>query len=269
MVRPKKITVLAGSFVHATTRQFKALAAQAPSHYEFSIQEGPETFLQLGDTDLLIIAGLYWTGSTTVKWTKPEPYRSPSDAEKQGLRNYIENGGAVLGFHGGIASFDDWAEFSRLIGYGWNWCITTHGPVQDYRVYAVGYTSWLSWTLRDNPNESPAEFTICDENYFNIQINPGVQYRTHLKMDCGPVQLPVLLSCTGNHVPGAGRSAYFALGHDERAHTHPKFRETLFSTISWLLGESEDLPPGNCRNRQEEECGEAHEALPAWAVAAR
>jgi type 1 glutamine amidotransferase len=222
--------------------QFTAHAAQAPEHYEIAVMEGPETLLHLKGTDLLIVAGLYWTGSPTVKWTTPVPYRTPTECEKEALRLYIQGGGAVLGFHGGIASFDDWPEFSQLIGYGWNWAITTHGPVQDYRVYAAGATPWLGWTHAVDTASSagPAEFTLCDENYFNIQLNPGVQYQTHLKMDCGAVQLPMLLSCNGNHFPGAGRSAYLALGHDERAHSHPMFQATLWDTIGWLLGERPD-----------------------------
>ena len=222
----KIITVLAGEFVHQTTTQFRWLAARAPEGLTFRIIEGPEAFEQLGDTDLLIVAGLYWTGSPTVTWTTQVPYTPPNEVQKQGLRAYSASGRPILAFHGGIASFDDWPEFGKLLGYGWHWSITTHGPRKEYRVYPQG----------DHPTVAGvSEFQIVDENYYNVQIQPGASYATHLKMDCGDLQLPMLLTCDGKHVSGAGRSAYLALGHDMNAVENPAFLPVFQNTLDWLL----------------------------------
>jgi type 1 glutamine amidotransferase len=140
--------------------------------------------------------------------------------------DYVGSGRPVLAFHGGIASFDDWPEYGRLLGFAWHWDITTHGPVKEYRVYPVNNESPLT--------EGVPEFLITDESYFNVQLVPGVRYETHLLMECGDLRLPMLLTTQGDRVAGAGRAAYLALGHDMRAVEHPAVAQLLWNTIRWL-----------------------------------
>lgn len=226
----KIITVLAGEWVHQTTTQFRWLARRAPSGLEFRIVEGPAAFEQLADTDLFIAAGLHWTGSPHVTWTAPVPYVAPTEAQKAGFAAYVASGRPMLGFHGGIASFDDWPGFGRLLGYAWHWDITTHGPFKEYLVRPAAEAHPVIAGVN--------EFRVSDGNYYNIQLQPGARYRTHLRMDCGDTQQPMLLTCDGGHVPGAGRSAYLALGHDMRAVEHPSVQKILWNTLSWLLARS-------------------------------
>lgn len=220
------ITFLAGSFVHQATAQARFLADHAPAGYEFAIFESAEALEHLAGTDVLVVSGLFWTGSTTVTWTTPERYVPPTEAQREGLRAYVRRGGAILGLHGGIASFNDWPEFGTLLGFAWNWHITTHGPIKDYTVNPCGEPH----PVRDGIES----FHIHDENYYGLQLCPGVPYATHLKMDCGDVQLPMLLTTEGGRAPGAGRAAYFALGHDERATTNPAFQRLFWNCLGWL-----------------------------------
>ena len=215
-----KILVLGGEFVHPTTTQFRYLAERAPDGYEFEIVEGPEALERLPEADVFVAAGLYWTGGETVTWTEPVPYRGPNEAQRQALRDYVAALKPILSLHGGIASFYDWPEFGTLLGFAWHWDITSHGPVQEYRVYPTG-SSPLT--------QGVDEFRIVDENYFNVQLVPGASYATHLKMDCGDLQLPMLMTCA------ARNAAYLALGHDMRAVEHPAFQRLLWNTTAWLL----------------------------------
>lgn len=225
-MKNKTITVLAGQTVHPTTEQFHWLSERAPDGYTFQIHEGAQTFRHLADTDLFIAAGLYWTGSANVK-RNPAPYTPPSDKEKEALRDYIESGRPVLAFHGGIASFNDWPDYGRMLGFAWHWDITKHGPIKAYRVYPK--------ETNHPAIEGVEAFETIDENYFNVQLNLGVSYQTHLMMDCGNVQLPMLLTSDGNHYPSAGPSAYLALGHDMQAIDNPGFQTVFWNAIKWLL----------------------------------
>jgi type 1 glutamine amidotransferase len=223
----KTLTVLAGNFVHPTTRQFRAFAASAPHGLALRVVEDASAFDQLDDTDLLIVAGLHWTASPSVTWTTPVPYHPPTEAQKEALRAYAARGRPVLSVHGGIASYDDWPEFGDLLGFSWHWDLTTHGPVKEYRVYPVNYDSALARAI--------GEFRITDENYFNVQGRPGARYTTHLRLDAGDCQLPALI--TGAGLAGGGRRAYLALGHDERSTDHPSYAPVLWRTVAWLLGD--------------------------------
>ena len=223
----KNVVVLAGNFIHKTTDQFNELAQHAPANIRLNIIEGPVAMERLDDADLLITAGLFWTGSTTATWTTPVPYVPATPAQRAGLERYVRSGRPVLGFHGGIASFDDWPEFGRLLGFRWDWRITTHGPITTYRITP---------TAVEHPITRGVEpFELFDENYYGIQIQPDVEYQTLLKMDCGPVQLPMLMTGSGGRVPGSGKTAYLALGHDHRATQDARLIELLFRTINWLL----------------------------------
>lgn len=220
-----RLSVLAGDFGHPATAQFEKLAAATTDRYAFTLADGPELFTALDNTDLLVVAGLFWTGSETVTWTAPRPYTPLTTAQRDGFAAYVASGRPVFAVHGGIASFDDWPDFGRLLGFAWHWGFTFHGPVKDYRVYPVS---------PDNPLTGDLDpFTITDENYFNVQLVPGAAYETHLKMDCGEVQLPMLVTTEG-HVPGAGRSAWLGLGHDHRATDHPAWRLLFDRTVAWL-----------------------------------
>src|SRR4028119_410246 len=97
------ITVLAGQFVHPTTTQFRAFADSAPAGHTLRVIEDASAFDQLADTDLLVVAGLHWTGSPSVTWTTPVPYLPPSETQKSALRDYAASGRPVLSIHGGIA----------------------------------------------------------------------------------------------------------------------------------------------------------------------
>ncbi|HEX8371546.1 MAG TPA: ThuA domain-containing protein [Chthoniobacterales bacterium] len=227
------ITVLAGEFVHPTTTQFSAFADTAPAAHTLRIIEDASAFDHLDDTDLLVVAGLHWTGSPSVTWTEPVPYLPPTEAQKAALRAYIASGRPVLSVHGGIASYDDWPEFGDLLGISWHWDLTTHGPVKEYRVYPEKRDSALAADV--------GEFHIVDENYFNVQGRPGVRYVTHLKLDAGDCQLPALLTTDGRGLPGGGRRAYLALGHDQRSTDHPAYAPVLWRTVAWLLGDDAAL----------------------------
>lgn len=221
----KRIVALAGEFVHQTTTQLRTLAAADPQTYDFELYESPEALLRLEEADLFIAAGLYWTGSPHVTWTQPADYTPPTEQEKEGLRAYVASGRPVLGFHGGIASFDDWPEFGKLLGFAWHWDITTHGPYQTYRIYP---TQSAHPVIKDIE-----EFETEDENYFNIQLQLGASYQTHLKMDCGPTQQPMLVTLE-QHTVGGGKRAYLALGHDLRSISSNGFQKAFWNTLEWL-----------------------------------
>lgn len=222
----RKIVVLAGEFVHRTTTQFRWLSSLAPKDYSFALYEEASALEHLEEADLFIAAGLYWTGSPKVTWTDPVPYVTPNEQQRAGLRNHVLRGKPVMGFHGGIASFDDWPEFGQLLGFAWHWNITTHGPYQEYLISPTGSNHPVAANL--------TEFQTQDENYYNLQIQLGAVYTTHLKMNCGSTQQPMLMTLD-KHPLGGGKAAYLGLGHDQRSIEPPGFQKAFWNTLAWLI----------------------------------
>lgn len=223
----KIITVLGGEFIHQTSTQFHWLSKRAPAGWTFRIHDSATALEDLPEADLFIAAGLHWSGSETVPWTDPAPYIPPTEPQKAGLRDYVTSGRPVLGFHGGIASFDDWPEFATLLGFQWHWSITTHGPRQRYDVYPVE---------REHPvMQGVEDFRLLDENYHHIQLLPGIKYETLARMNCGDFQLPMVMTCPPGRLSGAGLAGYFALGHDMVALEHPMCERIFWNLCHWIM----------------------------------
>jgi len=225
-MKKKIITALAGEFVHPTTRQLRQLAGSAPNGVELRIYDDAEAFNHLEDSNLFLAAGLHWTQSPTVTWTESCPYLPPTEIQKNKLRAYAASGKPIFSLHGGIASYDDWPEYGQLLGFAWHWDVTTHGPVKEYRIYP---------SLEGSPLNVCGEFRITDENYYNVQVNLGAAYETHLKIDCGDVQLPALITSDGTDQIGGGRRAWLALGHDLHSISNPVFPKIFWSTVASLI----------------------------------
>jgi type 1 glutamine amidotransferase len=135
----------------------------------------------------------------------------------------------LLGWHGGIASYDDWLDFGLLIGFRWDWLVTAHTVIRE-------------WDVKVQPNGHPVlegvgDYRLCDELYYNVQVTPGMDYAVHAfaHIPDDGIRFPMIMTGEGGRISGAGRTAYLANGHDLRATVCPAFRKAVINTINWLL----------------------------------
>jgi uncharacterized protein len=214
-----------GPSFHPTRDQAVVINKWLGDRYRYEIRDGAEAFDGLEEVDLLVIMGLHWTGLPGCKLT----YEPLNDARKNGFRNYVRAGKPILNFHGGIASYDDWPEFGLLLGFRWDWKLTTHAHFGDLRV-----------TIGPEPHpitEGISDHELADELYVNIQATPGMAIGVHARTDQNGAKFPMILTGEGGRIEGAGRTVYLANGHDLRAFECPALPGIWKNTVRWLLGE--------------------------------
>ncbi|MBU3666673.1 MAG: ThuA domain-containing protein [Chthoniobacterales bacterium] len=192
---------------------------------------GAAAFDALEGADLLVIAGLHYTGMNDAFWNPPMEYVPPTEAQKQKFRDYLARGGRLLGFHGGVASFGDWPEFGELCGVRWDWKVTTHGPIGATKsiVAATGHPAVAGFA------EEKEFVTLDDETYLNLQMTPRWAYDLHAWSLHGGVRFPMLVTADRGPAKGSGRMAYIMIGHSVAAMETPEVRKIWQSTIDWLL----------------------------------
>lgn len=138
------------------------------------------------------------------------------------------SGRPLLGWHGGIASYDDWTDFGALIGFRWDWRVTLHSPYKewDVKVESTGHPVI----------EGVGSYRIEDELYYNVQVTPGFDYVVHAwaQVEEG-IRFPMIMTGEGGRIEGAGKTAYLANGHDLRSTSCAVFRKAAINAILWLL----------------------------------
>ncbi len=141
-------------------------------------------------------------------------------ASRAALREFVEEGGALLAIHTAAVSFDDWPEWRELVGGVWDWSRSAHPPLGAMRVEVP-------------PSDHPivaglGDFDIVDEAYGFLDLVPDVEplaLSSH-----GGADHPLLWARRF----GRGRVLYDALGHDARSYAHPTHAEIVRRAARWL-----------------------------------
>ncbi|MEM6822063.1 MAG: ThuA domain-containing protein, partial [Verrucomicrobiota bacterium] len=197
-----------------------------------------EAFDKLDHCDLFIAAGLNWTGmgvdGGTHEWkfdTK-SGYRPATKSQKETFCDYVASGKPVMGFHAGIASYDDWPEFGQLLGARWDWKVSNHGPVTRWTMDIINPEHPIAANIKES------DYTLEEEEvYVNLQFPPDSKYEVVCQANFHGAKFPILLAGEGGRCKGAGRWAYFGNGHSERSTECPTFKPLFINTILWLMGE--------------------------------
>jgi hypothetical protein len=232
-MKPKQIHVLTGGPYHPVTAQFRQFQELLGDRARISFYEGVEAFDHLDECDLLVLGGLHWTGSAPDQHAWPEGvtpcgYTRPTEAQKAAYVKYVASGRPLLGWHGGIASYDDWSDFGVLLGFRWDWRVTLHSHYKE-------------WLVKVAPTGHPVlagvgDFRIDDELYFNVQITPGLDYTVQAwAIFEDIVRFPMIMVGQGGRIAGAGKTAYLANGHDLRSTANATYRQAVLNALDWLL----------------------------------
>jgi len=143
-----------------------------------------------------------------------------TDAQKNGLLNWVASGKGYVGIHSAADSFRDCPEYRAMVGGHF----VTHPQYRQYQVSIVDPEHPIT--------EGIEEFMVEDEQYIT-DYDPRVQ---------------VLASALwrGQAVPvawikrwGKGRVFYLALGHDPKACEHEMFKLLLRRGANWAAAAEE------------------------------
>lgn len=184
-------------------------------------------------TSFLEETGRFSVTSTEDREALAKLPRSPYDAiivytqggtltakQEQGIVDFVENGGGLVGIHCASDSFTKNKAWMQLIGSQF----IDHGAVVPFDV---------SVSDEDHPLAARVKsFKITDELYI---LKTHSEFHPYLRAHWHNVPHPMAYTRT----QGEGRVAYLALGHDERAFLHPDFQSQVVRQLRWAMGEAE------------------------------
>jgi len=145
-----------------------------------------------------------------------------TDAQKNGLLNFVASGKGYVGIHsGGADSFRECPEYQAMVGGHF----VTHPHYREYQVSVVDSEHPITKGL--------TEFTVTDEQYI-------LDFDSRVNILCSALW-------KGKAVPVAwtkdwekGRVFYLALGHDKKACQQEIFRLLLTRGALWAAEEKEE-----------------------------
>jgi len=137
-----------------------------------------------------------------------------TDAQKNGLLNWVASGKGFAGAHSAADSFRDCPEFRSMIG-GF---FVTHPAYRDYQVSIADPEHEITKDLK--------EFMVRDEQYVT-DYDPRNQVLASALWEGGAVPVAWTKSW------GKGRVFWLALGHDPAACQHEMFRLLMARGAKW------------------------------------
>ncbi len=143
-----------------------------------------------------------------------------TDAQKNGLLNWVASGKGYVGIHSAADSFRDCPEYRAMVG-GW---FVTHPAYRQYQVQVTDPEHPITKDLN--------EFFVTDEMYvtdYDPRVN--ILASSLWKGDKMPV--------AWTKQWGKGRVFWLALGHDPAACQHEMFKLLLTRGAVWAAGQSE------------------------------
>lgn len=137
-----------------------------------------------------------------------------TDAQKNGLLNWVASGKGYVGIHSAADSFRECPEYRAMVG-GY---FVIHPHYRDYQVSVVD---------PDHPiTEGLVEFMVRDEQYI-LDYDPRVQVLA------SALYRGAAMPVAWTRPWGRGRVFYLALGHDAAACQHETFRLLLQRGARW------------------------------------
>ena len=199
-----KTLVFAGGEIHDAKGCGKAIADALSASEEFEVTEVYD------DLDTLIAPKLDPYDVIVFYYT----YGKITDAQKNGLLNFVASGKGFVGIHPTSSFFMDSPECLAMLGGEF----LTHPPHREYQVSVVDPEHPIT--------EGLTEFLVTDEQYI-LDFDPRVNVL------CSALWKGTAMPVAWTKSWGKGRVFYLALGHDEKACRQEIFRLLLARGTKW------------------------------------
>ncbi len=225
------IHIWGGGPYHPTRAQADLLAARLqPLGHEIVYGTHRSMFdpERLREADLLVLAGLDWSGITKVDpkvWVEPQPiperYEPLSEEHFRAITSHLQAGKPLLCHHSALLSFDERPEFAEIYDGRWIDGQSWHPPYHEFTVHVCPTGHPVTQGISD--------FRIADEIYRNLAepARSTVLLETEHEGRMWP------LGWAG--VYGESRVVVSALGHDMRSYASPELQQFLLNSVAWLL----------------------------------
>ena len=158
-----------------------------------------------------------------------------SEAQMQGLKDYVSGGGGFVCIHIATCVAAAWPEYHDITGGGWISGASYHPPYGEFTVNV---------SQAGHPGVSGiADFSTNDELYMNLAIKDGNDvFLTGAAEDgtwpWGPDRNPTFMP--GGTYPlgwtrryGDGNVFVLLLGHDGRSFETPEFQQLVLNGVDW------------------------------------
>lgn len=148
-----------------------------------------------------------------------------SEEQKQAFKEYIHNGGGLVGIHAATDFCFEWEWYGKMIGA----FFTNHPKVQQAKLIAVAPKNKLMKGI-------PQTWLHTDEWYNFRSLNPDV--KVLVKVDEMSYQGGTMNNehpVVWYHEFEGGRVFYTAMGHTPEAYTNKLFLTQLQTAIKWTM----------------------------------
>ncbi|MCC6442403.1 MAG: ThuA domain-containing protein [Armatimonadetes bacterium] len=137
-----------------------------------------------------------------------------TDAQKNGLLNWVASGKGFIPIHSGADSFHDCPEYRAMVGGHF----ITHPHYRDYQVSVADQSHPVT--------EGLVEFVVRDEQYI-------LDYDPRVHVLCAALYQGKAMPVAWTKGWGSGKVFYLALGHDPAACGHEMFKTLLRRGVLW------------------------------------
>jgi len=203
-----KTLVFAGGQIHDFKGCGRAIREILSEREEFEItyiEEDLDVLKALDPYDLIVF---YYTVGTI------------TDAQKNGLLNWVASGKGYVGIHSAADSFRECPEYRAMVGGHF----VTHPRYRQYQVSVVDPEHPITKGLD--------EFMVTDEQYI-------LDYDPRVNVLCTALYRGKAMPVAWTKSWGKGRVFYLALGHDPKACQHEMFKLLLQRGALWAGTPSE------------------------------
>lgn len=188
-----------------------------------------EAFRNLEDYDLLTLNALRWRMLNHEKYLPyiDEWQFSLSEEGQKNLYNYMMSGGLLIAFHTSSICFDNWRDYSKILGGKWVWDQTFHPPYGPVEISPI---------LDHEISNKLKPFYLNDEIYHNLELEPSSK----------PFLIGKTKETDEEHIIawtyeiGKGKVVYNSLGHDSESLESDEFSEIIRRSIHWIEGKNNE-----------------------------
>lgn len=151
-----------------------------------------------------------------------------TDAAKADFVARLKEGKGLVVVHHAIASYQDWPEYSKIIGARYYLAKTVVNGVEKARSAYKHDVNFKIHVAGDHPvTAGLKDFDVHDETYKLFDVADGVQ---PLLTTEEPESNPVVAWAKTYE---ASRVVYIQLGHDHFVYQNPSYRQLLKQAIAW------------------------------------
>jgi type 1 glutamine amidotransferase len=150
-------------------------------------------------------------------WDAPEP----SPRAKAGLLDCVRQGKGLVSLHFACSSFQDWQEYSDLLGRVWKRGVGGHGPRGKFTVNIKNADHPITKGLSD--------FETDDELYAKLSGDAEVETLASAYSDWSSREEPIVFV----KMYDKGRVVHNVLGHDVRARQNESYQTLLRRCVEW------------------------------------